>query len=164
MKMQQHASERLATSIPGAAAWFAAIAILAVSTPSPAAEILRLDFEQGQNAAAYDGLDFGKMEAAVVAGGPDGTGHCLRIHTPTPATSCPLKLTGHIEVRKNLLLSFDYRAEIEEGFEGTYLGMSFFVAGEQWFWTSDEFSGEWRHAEVEIGRLKSSDGRQMRPR
>jgi hypothetical protein len=65
-------------------------------------------------------------------------------------------------VRKNLILSFHHRAEIDEGYEGAYLGMTFYVGGKQWFWTSDKFSTRWRHAQVQIGRLRSSTGHVMR--
>ena len=130
---------------------------------TPAAEIFMIDFEQGDDVSIYEGLDYGNVEAEIVEGGPDGTGRCLRLHNPAPATSCPLRVRRPIEVEKNLILSFDYRAEIEAGFEGAYLGMSWFVDGKQWFWTSDEFSGQWRHAQVQIPKLRSSSGKVIEP-
>ncbi len=133
--------------------------LVAVSSSSTltAGDIVNIDFEQGTDAGAYDGLDLRGATAAIIPGGSDGTGHCLKLVTKKPATACPLRISRPIEVVKNLVLSFDYKAEIEEGFEGAYLGMSFFVDGQQWFWTSDEFSGQWRHARVEIGRLKDDE-------
>ncbi|NLY02127.1 MAG: DUF4962 domain-containing protein [Rhodopirellula sp.] len=124
---------------------------------SPAAEVLKIDFEQGADPVRYDGLDFRGATAEIVPVGPDGTGHCLKLVTEKPATACALRITRPVEVVKNLVLSFDYKAEIEEGFEGAYLGMSFFVDGRQWFWTSDDFSSRWRQAQVEIGRLKDDE-------
>ncbi|NLS94931.1 MAG: DUF4962 domain-containing protein [Planctomycetaceae bacterium] len=120
---------------------------------APAAELPRIDFEQGDDLSKYERLDWGRLEADVVPGGLDGKGHCLRLHNSTPATTCGVRLKGPVTLTKNLLLSFDYRTEIELGFEGAYLGMIFYVDGEQWFWHSDEFSAEWRHAEVSLGAL-----------
>ena len=59
----------------------------------------------------------------------DTKGHCLRVHNPTPATSCAVQLKGPVTIVKNLVLSFDYRTEIEPGFEGAYLGMILYLAG-----------------------------------
>ena len=131
--------------------------------PAPAADILLHDFERGPDVSQYQGLDLGNVEAKIVEGGADGAGHCLQIHNTTPATACPLRLTGPIKVQKNLILAFDYRVEIEEGFEGDYLGMSWFVDGEQWFWTSDEFSNQWRHAQVQIPKLRGEGDKVIRP-
>ncbi|HUT93874.1 MAG TPA: DUF4962 domain-containing protein [Thermoguttaceae bacterium] len=139
------------------------LATLLAGAPAAAADLFQIDFEQGDDLAGYEGLDFGKTEAQVVEGGPDGSGHCLRLHNPEPATACGLRLRRPVEVRKNLVLEFDYRAEIEAGYEGDYLGMGWFVDEEQWFWSSDEFSGEWRHARVEIPKLRSSNGKEIRP-
>lgn len=139
------------------------LAVIAGQCYASEADVFLIDFERGADLAAYDGLDVGNLEAGIVEGGPDRKGHCLRLHNTTPATACPLRIRRPIEVRKNLILSFDYRVEIESGFDGEYLGMSWFVDGEQWFWTSDEFSGEWRHAEVQIARLRSSSGKAIRP-
>ncbi len=145
------------------AALVTAVVVSAVSTVAPAGEVFVIDFEQSVDPADYPRLDAGRAEAAIVAGGPDAQGHCLRLENPVPATACSLRLRGPIEVRKNLVLSFDYRAEIETGYEGAYLGMSWFVDGEQWFWTSDEFSSEWRHVEVAIPKLSGSAGKEIRP-
>ncbi|NQT17766.1 MAG: DUF4962 domain-containing protein, partial [Planctomycetes bacterium] len=138
---------------------------LAGSPPATAADVFLFDFEDDVSLSEYatEGLDVGGVEAAIVEGGPDGQGRSLRLHNSTPATSCTLRLRRPIEVEKNLILSFDYRAEIEAGCEGDYLGMSWFVDGEQWFWTSDAFSNQWRHAQVEIPKLRSSNGKLMRP-
>jgi len=126
-------------------------------------EIFLIDFEQGAGLAAYEGLDAGKLDSDIIEGGRDGRGHCLRLHNDTPATACALRVRRPIEVQRNLILSFDYRVEIEPGYGGEYLGMSWFVDGEQWFWTSDQFSDEWRHAEVQIPKLRSSSGKAIRP-
>ena len=125
-------------------------------------EIFTIDFEQGADVSRYQGLELPSVRAEIVEGAPGGNGHCLRLQNLQPATSCALRLIGPIEVQKNLILSFDYRLEIEEGYEGAYLGMSWFVQREQWFWISDEFSAEWRHAQVRIPTLKSSNGKEMR--
>ena len=142
---------------------FAALFGSCIDTPAQAADILVHDFERGPDLSQYKGLDPGRIEAEIVEGGADGTGHCLKLHNTTPATSCAMRLVGPIEVQKNLILAFDYRVEIEEGFEGAYLGMSWFVDGEQWFWTSDAFSNQWRHAQIQIPKLRSSGDKAIRP-
>ncbi len=147
------------------AAWLLVSAILTLQPDyfASAAELPRIDFEQGENLSRYERLDWGSLEAAVVPGGADGRGHCLRLQNATPATACGLRLKGPIALTKNLLLSFDYRTEIEPGFEGAYLGMSFYVDGQQWFWHSDAFSDQWRHAEVPLGNLPAWQDHEVRP-
>lgn len=128
-----------------------------------AEEPFRIDFEQGEELSQYEFLDCGALAAAVVPGGADGHGYCLRLHNSTPASSCGVRLKGPVALTKNFTLSFDYRTEIEPGFEGAYLGMIFYVDGEQWFWHSDAFSDTWRHAEVPLGRLAPWQGHTVRP-
>ena len=134
-----------------------------VGLPAIVAEPLRVDFEQGQEVSQYDRLDLKSVEAAVVPRGADAEGHCLRIHNATPATQCGVRLKGPVTLTKNLVLSFDHRAEIEPGFTGAYLGMIFYVDGQQAFWHSDTFSGEWRHAEVPLGSLPPWRGNAVQP-
>jgi hypothetical protein len=134
-----------------------------VCRPAMAAEPLRIDFEQGQEPSQYERLDLKSVEAAVVPGGAGAKGHCLRIRNATPATSCGVRLKGPIALTKNLVLSFDCRAEIEPGFAGAYLGMSFYVEGQQWFWHSDAFSSQWRHVEVPLGSLRPWRGHTVQP-
>lgn len=148
---------------PRSAAWLAGLLGLLLGHSAWAADRFRVDFENGTELSRYEGLDFDKRQAQIVAGGPDGQGHCLRLQTLKPEAFCNLYLQGPIPVEKNLTLSFDYRAEIEQPYEGAYLGMGFFVDGKQWFWHSDEFSGQWRHAEVAIGRLCGKEGHEMKP-
>ncbi|MBM4090142.1 MAG: DUF4962 domain-containing protein, partial [Planctomycetes bacterium] len=128
-----------------------------------AAEWPRIDFEQGFELDRNGQLDCGSLEVGVVTREAGASGHCLRIRNATPATACGVRLKGPVALVKNLTLSFDYRAEIEPGFEGAYLGMIFYVDGTQWFWHSDEFSGEWRHAEVNLGSLRPWQGHTVRP-
>ncbi|NOZ22255.1 MAG: hypothetical protein GXP25_14340, partial [Planctomycetes bacterium] len=71
-----------------------------ITSPLHAADIFTIDFEQGADVAKYaDRLDVGKMQAAIVEGGRDGKGHCLKIHNTEPGTACPLILKGPIEVK-----------------------------------------------------------------
>lgn len=134
-----------------------------VGCPTSAAETLRIDFEQGAELAQYQQLDCGRLEAAVVPREPGTQEHCLRIHNPAAATQCGVRLKGPVKLVKNLTLSFDYRTEIEPEFEGAYLGMIFYVEGQQWFWHSDDFSGQWRHAEVPLGHLPPWHDHTVRP-
>jgi hypothetical protein len=41
--------------------------------------------------------------------------------------------------------------------------MIFYVEGKQWFWQTDAFSAEWRHAEVPLGGLPPWRGHTVRP-
>ncbi len=134
-----------------------------VGCPTSAAETLRIDFEQGAELAQYQQLDCGALEAAVVPREPGTQEHCLRIHNPAAATQCGVRLKGPVKLVKNLTLSFDYRTEIEPEFEGAYLGMIFYVEGQQWFWHSDDFSDEWRHADVPLGSLRPWQGHTVQP-
>ncbi len=120
-----------ASSMGTPAAWLLASVVLTLGAVNHAraAEPIRIDFEQGEDLSHYDGLDWGSLEAAVVLRGPDMEGHCLRLHNSAPATSCGLRLKGPLTLTKNLLLSFDYRTEIEPDVEGAYLGMIFYVDG-----------------------------------
>ncbi|NUQ64232.1 MAG: DUF4962 domain-containing protein [Pirellulales bacterium] len=138
------------------ALWLAVMSSLPACVVS-AADLLKIDFEGSTDLAQYQGIDFSGAAAEIIEAAPEGKGRCLKLVTKEPATACALRITQPVEVVKNLVLSFDYRAEIEEGFTGRYLGVSFYVDGKQWFWTSDEFSSRWRHAEVEIGRLKDDE-------
>lgn len=128
-----------------------------------ASERYLADFEAATNIRADGVLDVSRVDAAIVPGGPDGPGHCLQIRATSPSTSCPCDIRGPIALEKNLVLSFDHREEIEEAYEGAYLGMSFFVGDEQWFWASDEFSTSWRHVELPLADLTSSSGKQLVP-
>lgn len=116
------------------------------------------DFETGADPARYEGLDTSGADASIV---PGPNGHCLQLRTREPAGFCGCNLTREFTVEKNLVLSFDHREEIESGYEGAYLGISFFVGREQWFWTSHDFSGDWRHADVPIANLASSSAKKV---
>ncbi|MBN2449297.1 MAG: DUF4962 domain-containing protein [Lentisphaeria bacterium] len=103
------------------------------------------------------------VEAAIVADGPGG-GHCLRLETSTPSAYCQLNLNADVALCRNLVLEFDHREEIEAGFEGAYLGVSFYgEGGRQVLWSSDGFSTEWRRCTVVIPLLKPSFGVAVAP-
>ncbi len=116
------------------------------------------DFEQSAEPADYDGLSPSNAEAAIVAPGSDGTGHCLKLTSVERERYCTLSIRRPMPVVKNLVLSFDYRTEIEEGVKGRYLGILFFDAeGFQFGRWDHPFSDEWRHAEVPFATLASSN-------
>jgi len=146
--------------------------VAAAAWPVHAADLLTYDFEQGADLARYPRLDLSRAHASIVVRDKDGkdakpprgeAGHCLRLETPQPDGFCAMDLKGPVEVQKNLILAFDHREEIEPGFEGAYLGMSWYVGDKQAFWSSDQFSGEWRRAQVEIGKLTGSWGFEVKP-
>lgn len=105
------------------------------------------DFEGIDGAKSYAPWRLHGDNLALVPGGPGGEGHCLKAERTEPASHCGIRIEGPIVLEKNLLLAFDYRVEIEAGFEGAYLGMILYVDGKQWFFRSKEFSGRWNHAE-----------------
>ena len=107
----------------------ALVVAVGVQRPAPAGDLLSLNFEQGTDPAKIERLRLGTMEATIVPRGPDGKGHCLQIANRKPSTSRGLRIQGPITFQKNLVLAFDHREEIEEGHEGAYLGMIFYVDG-----------------------------------
>ncbi len=142
---------------------YALLITLVVGSAARGAEIWSIDFEQGASLKQYaKHLSFGKAKAQVVARGPDGQGHCLRVDSQGPVSSVPLQVKGPIKLQKNLVLEFDHREEIEQGYQGAYLGMIFYVDGKQWFWQSDKFSSKWRRAQIQFGKLRPWRGHQVR--
>lgn len=133
----------------------AAFALAALCAPCGAQVSFAYDFEAGDDLAAYEGLGFSNAEGRIVPGGADGTGHALQLTTPRPGRYCTLRITRPMTMQKNLVLSFDHRAEIEEGKQAGYLGVLFFDAeGKQWF-GMDKFGPEWKRAEIIVGELHS---------
>lgn len=132
---------------------------IAAATPASTGARFLADFEAG-DLRSYPGLDTSRAEASIVAA---REGSCLRLRTIAPASSCACDLRRDTIVEKNLVLSLDHREEIEAGHEGAYLGISFYVGGEQWFWASDDFSAEWRHLELPFAKLGSSPGKKLAP-
>jgi len=53
-----------------------------------------------------------------------------------------------------MLLAFDCRAEIEPGYEGAYIAISFFADGKQVAWTSAPFTARWQSVLVPIASLR----------
>lgn len=137
------------------------LAIVLAAAPLPAAAPLSFDFEKADGLADCPGLQT-KQRAAIVPRGPDERGQCLALATTSPSSSCSLTWRGPLAVAKNQLLSFDYRAEVEAGYEGSYVAIGFFQNDKQVFWTSKPFSTKWQRAEIEIGRLKDRHGVDMK--
>ncbi|HCA46923.1 MAG TPA: hypothetical protein DEP45_06025, partial [Armatimonadetes bacterium] len=117
-------------------------------------------FEQSGEFAQYEGLQSPDATAEIVAPGADGDGHCVRLTSRDRTRYCTLSIAGPMPVVKNLVLSFDYRAEIEEGVTANYLGILFFYEDNSQFGRFDQpFTDEWRHVEVPIAGLTSpNDG------
>lgn len=146
----------------GLLAWLAGLAAAAAGAPQ---EFLRIDFEDGRGPGLHPALSCPAGVRAEIVPGRDGQGRALRLSNSTPGAFCPLFVQGSFAVCRNLVLEFDHREEIEEGFEGAYLGVSLYGAdGAQIAWTSDAFSPEWRHARVVIPLLQPmGDAGPMRP-
>lgn len=121
-----------------------------------AQEVFVYDFEQSTDFAAYEGLSTSNATPEIISPGAGGEGHCLRLTTPEPGRYCSLSITRPMPVVKNLVLSFDYRAQIEEGVRAHYLGILFFdPEGKQFGRFDQPFSDAWRHAEVPLASLTS---------
>ena len=77
--------------------------------------LLTCDFEQGADLKAYPALTFSNATGEIVAAGPDGAGHCLKIVNTAPGKYCQAGLKGPFPMQKNLVLSFDHKEQIEGG-------------------------------------------------
>ncbi|MBM4043978.1 MAG: DUF4962 domain-containing protein, partial [Planctomycetes bacterium] len=131
--------------------------LLAAALAEAGETVFSYDFEAGADLGKYPGLAIGETEAAIVPGGADGTGHALRFHNVKPGRYASVTIKQPFPVQKNLVLSFDHREEIEADKEAAYLGILFFdPEGKQWF-GSDKFGPAWKHAEIELGKMNSSN-------
>ena len=138
-----------------------AVALILLSVAAVSAQqTFSYDFEQSSDFADYEYLSTGDATPEIVAPGAGDEGHCVRLTSPQRGKYCSLSITRPMPLVKNLVLSFDYRTQIEEGVKGNYLGILFFYADNTQFGRFDQpFSTEWRHAEVPIGSLRSpNDG------
>ncbi len=130
---------------------------LGVAWSAAAAPVFECDFERGPDLAIYEGLSPGDVEAEVVEPGADGTGHCLRARSVKPSRYCTVAITQAFTIERNLVLSFDYKAEIEAGKDSAYVACLFFDANGKEFFGSDQFRNEWRHFEVSLPELHPSN-------
>jgi len=122
-------------------------------------EFLRVDFEDSRGPGKHPALSCPDGIGPELGPGRDGQGQALHLSNTTPSGYCGLDVKQSFEVCRNLVLEFDHREEIEAGFEGAYLGITFHGAdGKQVAWASDTFSPEWRHARVVIPLLRPMDG------
>jgi len=135
----------------------ASCGVAALSADSGGA-VFNYDFESGSEVGKYPELLFKDVEAAVVAPGASGSGHALRFRNLTPGRYAQVTIKRPFPLQKNLVLSFDHREEIEAGGEASYLGVLFYdTAGKSWF-SSDDFGPKWRHTEIVLGEMRSSNG------
>ena len=93
----------------------------------------------------------------MAAPGFGGQGHCLVLRNPEPSRYATVSIRRPIPLERNLVLSFDYRAEIEAGKDAAYVGILLF-AGDKQFFGSVPFVSEWRHADVPIGTFHPTTG------
>ncbi|NLF18574.1 MAG: DUF4962 domain-containing protein, partial [Lentisphaerae bacterium] len=123
---------------------------------------LHLDFEDGRGPGSHPALEGSRGIVATLVDGAPGAGKALELHNPEPASQCGVVLRQPFTVTKNLVLEFDHREEIEDGFEGAYLGVAFMGEdGQQVCWASDPFSSTWRRARIVIPSLRPSSGAAM---
>ncbi len=134
--------------------------ILLAGAAASAQTTFSYDFEQSGEFAQYEGLQSPDGVGEIVAPGADGEGHCLRLTSRDRTRYCTLSIAGPMPIVKNLVLSFDYRAEIEEGVTANYLGILFFYEDNSQFGRFDQpFTDQWRHVEIPIaGLLSPNDG------
>jgi hypothetical protein len=124
-------------------------------------DLWRYDFEDGA-VPPKEAITFGKDLKVDVAPRADGDGKCLQLAATKPIVFAQLNLEKPITIERNLILAFDHREEAPAGFEGAYLGMTFYQGGKQVFWHSDEFSSDWRHVELPLATLKPDYGVDMK--
>ncbi|MFZ2640394.1 MAG: DUF4962 domain-containing protein, partial [Verrucomicrobiia bacterium] len=120
--------------------------------------VFNLDFENGTDVRQYPELSSKDIEVAIVAPGAGGSGHALRMRNLKPDRYAQITIKRSFPLQKNLVLSFDHREEIEAGGEAAYVGVLFYdTAGKSWF-GEDKFGPAWKHAEIELGKMRSSNG------
>ena len=130
--------------------------IVLAATAAGAQDTFFYDFEQSEDFAAYEGLSTSNATAEIVAPGAGAEGHCVQLTSIERGPYCQFSINRPMSVVKNLVLSFDYRTQIEEGIDGRYLGILFFDAENKQYGRWDHrFSDEWRHAEVPFASLSS---------
>ena len=136
------------------------IALILLSGAAASAQTtFSYDFEQSGEFAQYEACRAptrsGDRRARRGRRGPLPAPHLARTHALLHA-----EIAGRCRIVKNLVLSFDYRAEIEEGVTANYLGILFFYEDNSQCGRFDQpFIDEWRRAEVPIAALTSpNDG------
>ena len=138
--------------------WILASCVAAGLSADGGGAVFSFDFESGADLRQYPELSCKDVEAAIVAPGAGGSGHALRFRNLTPGRYAQVTIKRPFPLQKNLVLSFDHREEIETGGEAAYLGALFYdTAGKSWF-NSDDFGPKWRHTEIVLGEMRSSNG------
>lgn len=123
----------------------------------------RYDFENGPELSRYPGLTVSRqVEASIVAPGADGQGHCLMLRTRKPSRYAALTVRMPIEHTRNLLLTFDCRAEVVGEGEGAYIGVLFYDQDGKQFFGSVPFAAQWQHAQVAVAGLHPSNNGTLR--
>lgn len=136
----------------------ASLCALAICLPAGADEaVFAYDFENGTDIRSCREFSFADVEAAIVATGAGGSGHALRLRNLKPGRYAQVSIQRPFPLRKNLVLSFDHREEVEGG-EAGYLGVLFHdTGGKSWF-NSADFGPKWKHTEIVLGEMRSSNG------
>ena len=125
--------------------------------------VFSFDFENGTDLRQYPELSFKDAEAAIVTPGAGGGGHALRFRNLKPSRYAQVTIKQSFPARKNLVLSFDHREEVEAGQEAAYLGVLFNDGtGKQWF-GEDKFGPAWKHAEIVLADMHSPNGGVLSP-
>ncbi len=136
---------------------YAAVLLVAITLPAlPVAQVFAYDFEQSDDPATYDDLDVSKVESEIVDG---PTGQCLQARNPAPGRYAVVSVRRPFALEKNLILSFDYRAECSDPKDAGYVACLFFEPDDTQYFGSDSFTDGWRHAEFALADLHSpNDG------
>ncbi|MCC7494578.1 MAG: DUF4962 domain-containing protein [Fimbriimonadaceae bacterium] len=126
--------------------------------PLAAADLPRLDFEQGADLAVYANLEVDRTaEASVVAPGADGTGRCLLLRNREVGKYATATLRGPIALQRNLAVAFDVKAVAEPPDMGNYIGVLAYV-GPQQFFGQVAFSPAWQSAVLPLASLRPTNG------
>ena len=132
--------------------------MLAVAAAFPQAEYFRFDFEKASELADCKGLEVGRgVEAQIAEPGAGGKGRCLLLANRKPSRYAALYVRIPVEHTRNLLLSFDCRAEVVGAGKGAYVGVLFIDEDGKQFFGSVPFSSQWQHAEIPVAGLHPSN-------
>ncbi len=135
-----------------------AMVALLISTPALGADHFRYTFEQATALSDCKGLAVpGNVQATVVSPGAGGKGRCLVLANRKPSRYLTLTIQAPVVHTRNLVLSFDYRAEVVGEGQGTYVGVLFFDEDRKQFFGSVPFRSEWQHAELYVADLHPSN-------
>lgn len=127
------------------------------------APLVHYDFEKDTDLVTYHCLQVSKdCQGSIVAPGAGGGGNALFVTNTRPSRYATATFKLGLEHVSSLVLSFDYRAEVETGGKAAYVGILFFDADEK---HAGDSEGWWKLSparEQAASRRAASGGGQSR--